>query len=173
MDDLVGIIDRLIRAKVDFVLVGGLAAVTHGSSMTTQDIDVCCDFSTANLLRLQSALTGTHPVHRMTTNRIPLQLTEENCGRLKNLYLDTDIGQLDCLGNILGLGDFHAVKQQGETIEVDGHPCRILRIEALITAKKAMGRPKDLQTIQQLEVIQKERQESSASVPLARCGDTK
>lgn len=160
MDDLVGIIDRLILAKVDFVLVGGLAAVTHGSSMTTQDIDVCCDFSTANLLRLQSALAETHPVHRMTTHRVPLQLTEENCGGLKNLYLDTDIGQLDCLGNILSLGDFHTVEQYSETIEVDGHPFRILRIEALITSKKAMGRPKDLQTIQQLEVIQREREET-------------
>ena len=96
----------------------------------------------------------------MTTNRIPLQLTEENCGGLKNLYLDTGIGQIDCLGSILGLGDFHAVKQQGETIELDGHPCRILCIEALITAKKAMGRPKDLQTIQQLEVIQREREKT-------------
>ena len=160
MDDLIGIIDRLIQAEVSFVLVGGLAAVTHGSSMTTQDIDVCCDFSTANLLRLQSALAGTHPVHRMTTHRIPLQLTEKNCGRLKNLYLDTDIGQLDCLGEILGLGDFLTVKEQSEAIELGGHPCYILRIEALIAAKKAMGRPKDIETIRQLEVIRHEREAS-------------
>lgn len=39
MDDLTGIIERLIRADVDFVLVGGLAAVTHGTSMATQDIE--------------------------------------------------------------------------------------------------------------------------------------
>ncbi len=160
MDDLTDIIERLIRSDVDFVLVGGLAAVTHGSSTTTQDIDVCCDFSTENLLRLQSALEGTHPIHRMTTNRVPLQLAEGNCGRLKTLYLDTDIGQLDCLGNILGLGGFHAVEQQSETIEIDGQLCRILRIEALIAAKKAMGRPKDIETIQHLEVIQRERGEA-------------
>ncbi len=75
-------------------------------------------------------------------------------------YLDTDIGQLDCLGNILGLGGFHAVEQQSETIEIDGQLCRILRIEALIAAKKAMGRPKDIETIQHLEVIQRERGEA-------------
>lgn len=157
MDDPMGIIDRLIREKVDFVLVGGLAAVAHGSSMTTQDIDVCCDFSTTNLLRLQSALAATHPVHRMTPRRVPLKLTEKNCGGLKNLYLDTDIGQLDCLGSILGIGDYQAVERCSETIELDGLPCRILRIDALVAAKKALGRPKDLQTIQQLEVIQRER----------------
>ncbi|RKX33697.1 MAG: hypothetical protein DRP64_20720 [Verrucomicrobia bacterium] len=39
VDDLTGIIDLLIRSNVDFVHVGGLAAVTHGSSTTTQDIE--------------------------------------------------------------------------------------------------------------------------------------
>lgn len=159
MDDLTDIIDRLLKAEIDFVLVGGLAAVTHGSSMTTQDIDICCDFSANNLLLLQSALADIHPVHRMTTKRLPLSLTPENCASLKNLYLDTDIGQLDCLGEVLGLGGFEEAKQQSEVIEIDDHPCRILRIEALIAAKKAMGRPKDIETVRQLEVIQREREE--------------
>jgi len=156
VDDLTDIIERLIIADVDFVLVGGLAAVTHGSSMTTQDIDICCDFSSENLLRLQSALEGLNPIHRMTTNRLPLELTRTNCGSLKNLYLDTDWGQLDCLGEVLGLGNFEQVKQLSETLELDGNACRILRIDALIAAKKAMGRPKDIETIKQLEAIQRE-----------------
>ena len=52
---------------------------------------------------------------------------------------------------------YQAVERCSETIELDGLPCRILRIDALVAAKKALGRPKDLQTIQQLEVIQRER----------------
>jgi len=157
VDDLTDIIERLIVADVDFVLVGGLAAVTHGSSMTTQDIDICCDFSSENLLRLQSALEGLNPIHRMTTNRLPLELTRANSGSLKNMYLDTDWGQLDCLGEVLGLGNFEQVKLQSETLELDGNVCRILRIDALISAKKAMGRPKDIETIKQLEAIQREK----------------
>lgn len=157
MDDLTDIIERLIEAQADFVLVGGLAAVTHGSSMATQDIDICCDFSPDNLLRVQSALSGLHPVHRMTTNRVPLELNEANCANLKNLYLETDIGQLDCLGEVLGLGNYSTVKLLSESIELDGHLCRILKIDALITAKKAMGRSKDIETIHQLEAIQRER----------------
>lgn len=160
MDDLIDIIERLIEAHVDFVLVGGLAAVTHGSSMTTQDIDICCAFSPENLLRIQSALADINPVHRMTTKRHPLELTKENCASLMNLYLDTDIGQLDCLGEILGLGRFDKVKQQSESIEIDGHICHILTLDALICAKQAMGRPKDIETIRQLKVIQRERAES-------------
>ena len=159
MADLTDIIERLAKAEVDFVLVGGLAAVTHGSSMATQDIDICCSLAPDNLLRIQSALEDLNPVHRMTTNLIPLKLTEENCKSLKNLYLETDWGQLDCLGEILGLGGFEEVKHLSETIRLDGNECRILRIDALIAAKKAMGRPKDIETIKQLEVIQRERGE--------------
>lgn len=158
MDDLTDIIGKLLVAEVDFVLIGGLAAVTHGSSMMTQDIDICCDFSTGNLLRLQSALEGLNPVHRMTTNLVPLNLTEDNTNNLKNLYLETNIGQLDCLGEVLGLGNFETVKQYSEIVTIDGLSCRILRIEALITAKKAMGRSKDIETVRQLEVIQKEQE---------------
>ncbi|MDF7822544.1 hypothetical protein P4B35_00855 [Pontiellaceae bacterium B12227] len=156
MDDLTDIIERLSLADVDFVLVGGLAAVTHGSSMTTQDIDICCDFSAENLLRLQVALEGLNPVHRMTSNRIPLELTQANCGSLKNLYLDTDWGQLDCLSEVLGLGHFEHVKQQSEPLDLGGYTCRILQIDALITAKRAMARPKDIETIKQLEAIRRE-----------------
>ena len=157
MDDLTDIIGLLAKHNVDFVLVGGLAAVTHGSSMTTQDIDICCDFSAENLLRLQKAIVDLNPVHRMTSNLIPLELTEENCKSLKNLYLETDWGQLDCLGEIIGIGNFHAVKSLSETIELEEVECRILRIDALIKAKKAMGRPKDIETIKQLEVIKQTR----------------
>ena len=97
----------------------------------------------------------------MTTNQVPLQLTKENCKGLQNLYLETDIGQLDCLSEILGIGGFQDVNKQSETINLDGQTCRILHIEALIVAKKAMGRPKDIETIHQLETILSERIESS------------
>ena len=102
MADFESLLKRLIQHHVDFVIVGGYAAVAHGISYLTQDIDVCCSFEPANLLRLQQALADLHPVHRMTPQRIPLELTLESCQNLKNLYLDTDLGQLDCLGSISG-----------------------------------------------------------------------
>ena len=158
MDNLTDIIERLAKHDVDFVLVGGLAAVSHGSSMATQDIDICCDFSRINLLRIQSSLAGLNPVHRMTTKRIPLEITDSNAASLNNLDLDTDWGQLDCLSEILGLGSFEKVKQASEVIKLDGYECRILRIDALIKAKEAMDRPKDVETIHQLKAILKEQQ---------------
>ena len=98
------LIERLNKGGVKFVLVGGFAGVVHGCTYVTQDIDICCDFSAGNLMALQKSLKDLHPVHRMTPQRLKLKLTAESCASFKNLYLDTDIGQLDCLGFVQGLG---------------------------------------------------------------------
>jgi len=111
MTDLLALLENLQRHNIDFVLVGGFAAVTHGASTLTQDVDVCCDFSIDNLLRLSRALADIHPVHRMTPQKLPLELTPESCKSLKNLYIDTDMGQLDCLSSGMGVGSYDQVRQ--------------------------------------------------------------
>ena len=154
-DDFHDLLTRLIETQVDFVLVGGFAGVVHGCSCVTQDIDICCDFSPENLLALQQAVSDLHPVHRMTPGRKRLNLTEQTCSQFKNLYLDTDIGQLDCLSFIDGLGDYQMVKQASELIKIKDLPLRILSLGGLIKAKKAMNRPRDRQVIFELEAIKK------------------
>ena len=95
--DFSNLLERLIKAGVDFVIVDGFAGVVHGCTYVTHDVDICCDFSAANLLALQRAISDLDSVHRMTPGRKKIQLTEQTCGQFKNLYLDTKIGQLDCL----------------------------------------------------------------------------
>ena len=136
------------------MVVGGFAAVAHGVTLLTQDIDVCCPVTADNLMRLQAALADLHPVHRMPPERPPLRLTPETATEFRNLYLETDWGQLDCLGEILGVGDYDRVLAQSIEIQLAGGPCRILSIDALIQAKQAMGRDKDRETIVQLRAIQ-------------------
>jgi len=135
-------------------VVGGFAAVAHGVTLLTQDIDVCCPVTADNLMRLQAALADLHPVHRMPPERPPLRLTPETATEFRNLYLETDWGQLDCLGEILGVGDYDRVLAQSLEIQLAGGPCRILTIDALVHAKEAMGRDKDRETILQLRAIQ-------------------
>lgn len=153
--DFLNLLQRLIRAGVDFVIVGGFAGVVHGCTYVTQDVDICCDFSAANLISLQKAISDLHPVHRMTPKRKRLKLTEKTCGQFKNLYLDTDIGQLDCLSFVDGLGDYHQVKRASKSIAVENMEIRVLSLEALIKAKKAMNRPRDIEAILQLEAIKR------------------
>ncbi len=147
------LLQRLIAHKVDFVVVGGFAAVAYGASLVTKDVDICCRMSPQNLLRLQSAVADLHPVHRMTPQRIPLDLSGASFSGIRNLYLDTDIGPLDCLGDVLGIGGYDEVFARSKEIDLGSGPCRILEIGALIQAKEAMGRPHDKQTAIQLRAI--------------------
>jgi len=155
--DFLNLLERLSNAGVDFVIIGGFAGVVHGCTYVTQDIDICCDFSPANLLALQGAISDLHPVHRMTPKRKKLELTEQASGQFKNLYLDTDIGQLDCLSFIDGLGDYSQVKRESELIEVEEMKVRVLSLNALIKSKKSMNRLRDKEAVLQLEAIKKLR----------------
>lgn len=150
------LIEQLKKGGVKFVLVGGFAGVVHGCTYVTQDIDICCDFSAANLLALQKVLKDLHPVHRMTPQRLKLKLTVESCTQFKNLYLDTDIGQVDCLASIQGLGDYEDVEKLSEIRDLGGGlRIRVLTIDSLIKARKAMDRPRDREAVLQLEAIKK------------------
>jgi hypothetical protein len=152
-DPFFNLLQRLQQANVDFVLVGGFAAAVYGCTLVTQDIDICCDFSQENLLRLQKALDGIHPIHRMTPNRIKLELTIDNAVHFKNLYLDTDLGPLDCLSSIEGLGNFKQVVSVSRQIESEGIRLSILTLDALIKAKETINRPRDQQAVIQLKTI--------------------
>jgi hypothetical protein len=154
-DPFFGLLRRLEQADVEFALVGGFAAAVYGCTLVTQDIDICCNFSQDNLLRLKTALEGIHPVHRMTPNRIKLDLTADNVGQFKNLYLDTDLGPLDCLSTIDGLGDFKQVLGASRLIESKGMKLHILTLDALIKAKEKLHRPHDRQAVVQLKTIRK------------------
>jgi hypothetical protein len=155
------LIERLTKGGIKFVLIGGFAGVVHGCTYVTQDIDICCDFSADNLLVLQKALKGLHPVHRMTPKRLKLKLTTESCARFKNLYLDTDIGQVDCLGFVQGLGNYKDIEPMSEIRDIGGGlRIRVLTIDSLIKARQAMNRPRDREVVLQLKAIRKMRKKS-------------
>jgi hypothetical protein len=160
-NDFVNLLERLVSNGVEFVIVGGFAGVVHGCTYVTQDIDICCDFSTANLLALQKAISDLDPVHRMTPNRKKLKLTDETCKQFKNLYLDTINGQLDCLSFIDGLGDYSRTKQESELVEVEDMKIHVLCLDALIKSKRVLNRPRDKAAIMQLESIKRLKMESS------------
>jgi hypothetical protein len=143
---------RLIEAQVEFVLIGGFAAVAHGVTLVTRDVDICCRFSVVNLMRIQKALADLHPVHR-SRPELGLALTPEQCAGLKNLYLRTDLGVVDCLDAVLGVGDFESVREHSLELELPVGKCRILDLEALIRSKEAMDRDHDRVTVRQLREI--------------------
>ena len=159
MQNLSELMRRLISSRVEFVLVGGFAAVAHGATLVTRDVDICCRFNEANLMQIQKAFADLHPVHR-TRSDLPLTLTPEQCASLKNLYLKTDLGVVDCLGEVLGVGDFEQVLKHSIEVELPQGKCRVLDIETLIRAKEAMNRDHDRITVRYLKEIQAQQKQN-------------
>ena len=153
MQNLSELMRRLIASQVDFVLVGGFAAVAHGALLVTRDVAICCRFSEPNLMKIQQAFSGVNPVHRARPD-LPLNLTPEECRSLKNLYLKTDLGVVDCLGEVLGVGDYDEVSQHAIELNLPVGRCQVLDLETLIKAKEAMGRDHDLVTVRHLREIE-------------------
>jgi len=151
--ELTRITRRLAEYQVEFVIAGGLGTFMHGSSLMTRDVDVACRMEPDNLLRLFEALETLRPVHRMTPQRLPFTRGQAEQGGLKNLYLSTDWGQLDCLGEIKGIGGYTECFARSEALDLDGAEIRVLTLDALIEAKRAMGRPRDLHAVLELEAI--------------------
>src|SRR6267378_3005444 len=147
---------RLKTNEVEFVVIGGVCAVMHGVSMVTFDLDICCRFDFENLKRIEAAVGDLHPHHRLSPNKLPLELNEELASRLKNMYLQTDLGKLDCLGEVAGIGGFQKVLERSQAQKMSYGNLLILNIDALIDAKAAVGRDRDLAAVKQLQAI-KER----------------
>ena len=57
MHNLHRLLQRLADAQLDFVVIGGYAGVIHGSSLVTNDLDVCAVLSPENIAKLRAAAT--------------------------------------------------------------------------------------------------------------------
>ena len=158
MQNFSHILQRLTEAGLDFVLVGGFAAISHGSSYLTKDVDICAVLTPENVAKLRQALAEWNPKHRMTPQKLSF-LTFPPAGQpLNNLYLQTDHGVLDVSSTVLGVGDFERLKREAEELEVDGQRYFVISLGDLIVAKEAMGREKDLLTAKELRAIAAKRQ---------------
>lgn len=157
MQNFSHLLQRLADAGLDFVIVGGFAAITHGSGYITRDVDICAVLTEENVARLRQALADWNPRHRMTPQRLSF-LTHPPAGQpLNNLYLQTDMGVIDIITSVLGVGDFMRLREKAEELEVDGRRYRVIALEDLIKAKEAMGREKDLLTAKELRAIAAKR----------------
>jgi predicted nucleotidyltransferase len=151
---------RLLTAHdVAFIIIGGVAAVIHGSSRLTQDLDVVYQRSSQNLTRLVQALAEQAPYLRGAPPGLPFQWSVATLRMGLNFTLETSVGPLDLLEEITGGGSYEELLDHTIEVEVFGIRCRCLDLPALIRTKRAAGRPKDLEAIAELEVIWEEQQE--------------
>jgi len=151
------LIETLSTAAVDYILVGGVAATVHGSVRLTADVDIVYARDRGNLARLVRALSQYEPYLRGAPPGLPFELSVDTLQSGLNFTLTTTAGALDLLGEITGGGNFEDLIAHTIEVQLFGYPCRCLDLPTLIRVKRAAGRPKDLESIAELEAILEER----------------
>ena len=133
--------DHGVRA----VLVGGFAAVIHGSPYVTTDIDVVPDGSKENLERLSSALREMHAKVWTPSDPDGLDFDHDAVSlaakRMWNLV--TDFGRLDIAFEPSGTGGYADVARDAVRLTILGVTVEVASLADVIRSKEAAGREKD------------------------------
>jgi hypothetical protein len=156
MFDPVRICEILNEERVDYVVVGGFAAVVHGSSLPTRDIDVVPSRSSDNLDRLGRALTRMNSMIRTSGDPVRTVLDGPFLANLPlMLNLVTDHGELDLTfvpsGPLTGFDDWNA---NAVVLDIaDGLSVAVASLDDIIASKTAANRPKDQRALPYLESL--------------------
>jgi len=137
-------IQLLAEHEVEFILIGGVAISAHGSSYVTFDLDICYSRTKDNLRRIVAALRPYHPRLRDVPEGLPFVWDETTLRQGTNFTLSTDLGDIDLLGEVKGVGTYDNALASSLVIPLYGNDVKVLSLEALIASKRAAGRPKDL-----------------------------
>ncbi|HEX5983549.1 MAG TPA: hypothetical protein VFY69_05015 [Solirubrobacterales bacterium] len=161
------LLQALDRHGVDFVLVGGLAGLAHGSSYPTYDLDVAYSRDRSNLGRLVDALREIGVALRGAPADLPFQLEVETLASGSNFTFDTEFGSFDILGDISGIRSYEELRRDSKIEEVFGTPVRIGSLDHLIAMKRAANRAKDqlmvMEYVELADEIRKREAEGESS----------
>lgn len=150
------VIRLLGRHRVRYVLIGGLAAITHGAPLITQDIDACYARDALNLRRIAKALVEVHAELRGADPALPVRLDAKMLQTGDSFTFTTDIGWLDLLGTPPGTTGFEDLARTADAFDLFGYRVLVASVEDLIRMKRAAGRPKDLLALEELGALRDE-----------------
>lgn len=150
------ILAALQRHGVEFVVVGGVAAVLHGAPVTTFDLDTLIRVSDENATRLMAAFDELKARYRGHSPELKPVREDILAGR--HLLLMTDAGPLDILGFIGRQDRYEDLLGRFETVSLDGANFSILGLDELIRQKRELGRDKDRVALSLLEAVKRERE---------------
>ncbi|HEY6350111.1 MAG TPA: hypothetical protein VI636_11950 [Candidatus Angelobacter sp.] len=149
----------LADGGVNFVVIGAYAAVLQGSAQITQDLDICYERTSANMKRLAASLAPYHPRLRGAPDGVPFVLDEHALAQGMSFTLETDLGDIDLIGELSALGPFSQIVHDAVRLPLFDGACLVAGLDTLIRSKRAAGRPKDLRALPELEAL-KELHES-------------
>jgi hypothetical protein len=152
------ILEELAAHRVDYVMIGGLAAAVHGSDLVTGDIDITPATGNDNLARLSRALTDLDA--RIRTDEAPAGLPfAHDAASLKRgavWNIVTNAGDLDLAMMPSGTQGYEDLRRDAIAIEILGVATRVAALADIIRSKEAAGREKDRAALPMLRRLQAE-----------------
>lgn len=153
MTDYRELIRQLVGGGVNFIIVGGAAAIAHGGSQLTEDLDIVYQRNQPNIDAIVRTLAPFQPYPRDVPARLPFRWDTQTVWNGLNFTLSTTLGPLDLLGEIILGGKYEELLSYTVPMDIFGSRCLCLGLERLIQVKRAAGRPKDLQAIAELQAL--------------------
>jgi len=149
----------LVNGGIEFILIGGVAGNVLGSARLTFDVDIVYNRSKANLENISRSLKPLSPYLRGAPPGLPFKLDLPTLRHGLNFTLTTRLGDLDLLGEVVGGGNYKELLPHTFTVEAFGVKFKCVDLPTLIKLKRAAGRPKDLESIAELQALLEERKQ--------------
>jgi hypothetical protein len=151
------LLEALSRHKVNFVLIGALAARLHGFPRLTADADITPAEDKPNLERLAAALNELDA--KVYTESVPEGLafdcSSAALARARMWNLVTSAGRLDIAFEPAGVEGYDDLKKDAERFEAFGVRFLVASLDDIIRSKEAAGRPKDLDDVAILRAMKR------------------
>lgn len=162
-------IARILRALDDegaeYVVIGGIAVVVHGSDRPTFDLDLVYPRDAENLSRLARAVARLNPRLRGAPEDVPFIWDARTLKAGCNFTLVTDAGSLDLLGDVEGVESFAKLRERSEETDLFGIVVAVASIDDLLAMKRAANRLKDQADILELQRLRQLKTEADPPSP--------
>jgi hypothetical protein len=155
------LLQALNGAAVDFVVIGGLAGMAHGSSYPSFDLDIAYARDRPNLERLAWVLAGLDVGLTNAPPDLPFAPDAQTLENGANFTFDTKHGRFDILGHLPGIRDYSDLRAHAVVAPIEGVEVPIASIDHLIAMKRASNRAKDQRMLEDYIVIADEQQRAT------------
>jgi hypothetical protein len=147
------LIERLVDAGVEFVIVGGFAVIAHGYVRATKDLDIVPAPTLENYALLAALLRGLDAEQiGVDADLLPNQPTDAaGLGEGGSFQLTTSLGRLDILQESDDVPAYARLAGGAASARFRGRDVRVCSIAELVRMKRRAGRPQDLADLAALE----------------------
>jgi len=159
---LSALLNGLLDAGIEFILVGGLSAVVQGAPITTMDVDIVHRQTDENIHKLIDFLKSIDAYHRRLDDKMIEPANEHISGKGHSLFT-TRLGPLDVLAVIEKGLAYKELIDHTIAIEFRGHIIRVLDLETMVILKRSSKDPRDKQRLPVLEETLQQKKSNERS----------